>query len=266
MGELQLERMRVFDPRCVYMNTRLIHIELRNGSDDEIIVKSISCKFEMEDGLNFPIKQPQIISLPAGHRTQQTIQFEVGLELTPGSNVPSVEVECLMGHMKPKTITFPHPVGSIVIENIPHRSSFFISHKTSEDTKLAQRLGHYLEKIGFGGYNAEIDRRPGQDLWDEKFFPAIDGCVGLIVLWTAEAEKHPESIKKEILYANEKNKRIMPVVEKGTNPPDVLTKNREYFEVDTNVSEHDLVRLVRSIYNLYMKDELYSDERKFVQT
>ena len=255
MRELELERMNIFDPMCVYLNTRLIHIELRNGSDDKITISAISCKFEMEDALNYPIKKPVNIPLPAGHRTQQSIQFDVGLELTSGSNSASVEIEYLTSQMKPKTITFQRTGSSIIIKNTPSRSSYFISHKIPEDTNLAQRLVHYLEKIGFGGYNAESDRQPGQHIWNEKIYPTIDKSARLIVLWTAEAEKHPEFIKKEIQYAKKKGKRIMAFIEKDTKPSGILPNDTEYFEADSKVSERNLVMFVRSIYNLHMTDQ-----------
>ena len=48
---------------------------------------------------------------------------------------------------------------------------FFLSHKDPENTFIASRLDHYLKKIGFIGYVAENDPKPGLDIWTEKIFP-----------------------------------------------------------------------------------------------
>ena len=251
---MELERVITFEPMCVYFDTRLIYAELRNGSSDEITVRSISCRFKTEDDLDHSIKKPVNISLQAGYRIQQSIQFEVGLELAPSSNAASVKVEYSSGQMEPETATFPHTGNSIIIQNIPSRSSYFISHKIPEDTKLAQRLGHYLGKIGFDGYNAEADRRPGHDIWTEKIYPVIDRSVGFIVLWTAKAEACPEYIEGEIRYAVERGKRVMVLAEEGAKPPNILPTTTEYFEADGRIDERNLVAFARSIYNLYMTD------------
>ena len=174
------------------------------------------------------------------------------------TNCPSIRVEYVSGGAT-HVSTFDKPISCYaIIRPIPeHIQYFFISHKDPMDTKIAKSFDHYLKKIGFSGYIAEDNRQPGLDLWREKIQPSIENCSGLIVIWTAEAIKEPKAILREIKYAQEKNKRIMLLTDKGLDIPDILQKDNEYDCAEDTISEHDVVKMVDKIYQMYL-DGIFS--------
>ena len=250
MGRLILERLKITPQLYVYMSRILIYAEFRNDSDDEIIINSVVCSFQTEKDLpRHEIKSSRPISVPPGSRESLTLQLDTDLELRPSTNSSTVEVEYASGRLESETATFNTPVAYLDIQRIPlDDAHFFISHKIPEDNKLAERLDYYLQKIGFTGYTAEGNPLLGHDLWNEKIYPEIDSCVGLIVLWTAEAERNPESICKEIEHAKEKGKRTILLREENTCIPDGL-QDIEHHSTNGKTGELDLVKLVRNIYH-----------------
>ena len=254
MGGLIFEGLWIITPRCEYMNEILVHIEFKNDSDYEILISSVVCSFQVEDDLpRHEIKSPSPISIPPGNRKPLTMRLEIGLELRYGTNSPTVEVEYASGRSESETTTFSAPGKYLDIQRVPPLGKrFFISHKIPEDTELAERLNYYLQKVGFDGYIAEGDPLLGHDLWTEKIFPAIDSCAGLIILWTAEAEKDPESICREIERAKEKGKKPILLREENACVPDGF-QVIEHTSTTGKTSESDLVRLAYDVYRLHMR-------------
>lgn len=232
----------------------LVHVEIKNNTDDIVQITRAVCSFETEDGHSeheYATSQPYTI--PPGKIRVMRITFQVGLTMKESTNCPSIRVEYVSGGAT-HVSTFDKPISCYaIIRPIPkHIQYFFISHKDPMDTKIAKSFDHYLKKIGFSGYIAEDNRQPGLDLWREKIQPSIENCSGLIVIWTAEAIKEPTAILREIKYAQEKNKRIMLLTDKGLDIPDILQKDNEYDCAEDTISEHDVVKMVDKIYQMYL--------------
>ena len=230
-----------------------VHIEFQNNTGDAIEITQAVCSFQTEIGHpKYTGTTSQPCTIPPGGIGKIKIPFKVDLTMTAYTNRPSIEVEYTVGGSK--TAPFNIPIGChTIIQRIPYRDQyFFISHKDPENTIEAKSLNYYLEKIGFRGYLAEDNRQPGLDLWHEKILPAIEKCAGLIAIWTEKAAQQPEAMLREIKYAQEKNKRIMPLVEKDLDIPDILKGQNEYANTKGTISEPDLVKLVEEIHQMYM--------------
>lgn len=231
-----------------------VFVEFRNNSDAIIEIKSITCSFQVEPSLPKHASQifPHISMRPNNRSSILKIPFTVELTLQFATNYPDLDVEYTIDK-NTKTVSFCNPDTRCIIINPKHppEKHFFLSHKDPENTGLAERLDRHLQKIGFIGYVAENDPKPGLDIWDEKIFPSIDDSTGLIVLWTKDAANSPDTIYKEIEYANKKEKRIILLAEKDVEIPTMLQGTIEYMTIDETIADYDLVRLVDTIHNLY---------------
>lgn len=230
-----------------------VHAEFKNNTKDTIVITQVKCSFQTEDGhprYTKTILQPYTV-LPGEIKTI-FIPFQINLTMKAHTNRPSIEVEYKAGDLKKATIFDMHN-GYVIVRNIPnHHRYFFISHKDPENTEIAQKLDHYLQKIGFNGYVAEKNRQPGLKLWEEKILPAIERCMGLIIIWTAEGAQS-DAIRRELDYAHEKNKIIIIIAEKVQSIPDDFQKTTEYVLVDGQIHESDLVKLAENIHQMYQR-------------
>ena len=229
--------------------------EFRNASEHILEINKITCSFHVEESLprHTVCIEPHTSIRPGNRSPILKIPLAIDLSLSGGTNIPVLEAEYTIDKSTPKKAHFGHPDTKHVIIN-PKRSPekhFFLSHKDPEDTDLASRLDRHLTKIGFIGYMAENYPRPGLDIWNEKIFPVIDDSVGMIVLWTQNSAKTPKAILREIRYAKKKEKIIIPLVEKGTDIPDDLKGTKEYVNTTGDITDLDLVKLVKSIDNIY---------------
>ncbi len=179
------------------------------------------------------------------------MNLKIDLELIPYTNIPFTEVSYTIDNSE-RVKKFECPRGFANINNIPsHDKYFFISHKIPTDTRLARRLDYYLRKIGFWGYVAEAIPQPGQSVWEEKLFPKIEECTGVIVLWTREAKGSPESIDREVRRARKYDKRVMSLIEGESIPDVVANQPEEYIMTSGPITESSLVKLVHRIRMMY---------------
>jgi hypothetical protein len=249
----------------LYLEEGYINAELKNNLCSSIIIEDIICSFQTEAGLvPYEVHSPEKRYVDSGGRITIQIPFTVELDLIPFTNVFSLNVRYRVRGTD-KIIAIPIDgfcvTNSIVI--YPSRQTekyFFVSHKIPEDTSIASKLDHHLQKVGFKGFLAEDNPRPGLDIWAEKIMPAIqdESCIGVIALWGANAEKSPAAIIRELKYAQDYGKTQILLVEKQTNVPDSFPKNvREYQEsIGTSITEVDLIKLVKSIDNMYKSGKL----------
>ena len=254
--DLTLVIAKVIATRPTYLDgdEHWVHTEFQNNTGDAIEITRAACAFQTEVGHpKYTETTSRPCTIPPGGIGKIKIPFKVDLTMTADTNHPSIEVEYPVGGST-KATTFNMPIGChTVIQRIPYRDQyFFISHKDPENTIEAKSLNYYLEKIGFSGYLAEDNRQPGLDLWHEKILPAIEKCAGLIAIWTEKAAQQPEAMLREIEYAQEKNKRIILLVEKDLDIPDILKGQNEYADTKGRISKPDLVKLVEEIHQMYM--------------
>jgi len=249
---LDLENCRSLPERgIVYLDAGQVHPEFRNKSNLPIKIEQVYCAFQTEKGL---IPYEASISMPQELRPRQLARFEIpfraDLGLTAATNSYSIKASGRAGDA-PFSKEFPGR-GYLIIHDIRSTDKhFFISHKDPENTDVAKRLAHYLKKIGFYGFVAENEKRPGVKLWPEKILPAIDGCFGFVILWTEEARAHPENLLRELARARDGSKRMVLLWEDRAGLPDGFTPLLEYVRLPAKVGEQDLVNLVTYIENTY---------------
>ncbi len=249
---LALENCRSLpETNIVYLQSGQVHPEFRNRSDFSVEIERVTCAFQTETGLKpyeVSVAEPQ--ALAPRQLAAFQIPFRASLALVQYTNSYSFVVEGRAQGMEFKKV-FPR-CGYLLIHHVrsPNRH-FFISHKDPENTDLAKRLAHYLRKIGFNGFVAEEEKRPGLDLWVEKIIPAIDGCMGFIVLWTEEAMARPENVLRELDRAKERDKRLLLLIEREAKVPQAFPSSVEYVRVPSKANDQDLIDLVTNIEGIY---------------
>lgn len=238
-----------------YLDELVVITKFKNNSDHIIEIDTVTCSFEPEDSLSACSSSVSLmISLMPNHISSLVkIPFVVDLKLKEYTNNPTLEVTYSVNKSSTKTLKFNTPHTRCIIINPMHppEKHFFLSHKDPKDTLISTRLNHHLMKIGFTGYVAEDDPRPGLDIWDEKIFPSIDTCVGIIVLWTSYAAADPQTIIREVEYANKKGKRVILLAEKDIDIPYLFQGTKEYLTTESKITDIELVKLVEIIEKTY---------------
>lgn len=238
-----------------YLEDGDIVLELKNISNELIEIEKISCSFEADEGLSPPESAiSAMMSIKSNNISRIRIEFKTDLRLRGATNFAKVKVIYRKGKAaKIQSIEFTNPYTQCIIINPIHPAEkhFFISHKDPENTGLATKLDLHLIKIGFRGYVAENDKRPGTDIWKEKIFSSVDDCVALIVLWTSEAASDPTTIFREVHYAKQRQKRIILLAEHGLEIPEVFQGDKEYMQIRGKITIEELVNFVESIEKTY---------------
>lgn len=232
-----------------------VDVEFKNNSEYIIDIDTVTCSFEMEESLPdyFSVVSPNVSIESKNISDMIRIPFKVDLKLRQDTNYPTLVIKYRVNKSQTKTIKFTNPYtrGIIIHPMHPPEKHFFLSHKDPKDIFLATKLDHHLQKIGFMGYMAENDPRPGLDIWYEKIFPSIDTCFGLIVLWTSDAAEDPQTIIREVEYAKKKQKRMILLAEKDVAIPDMFQGTKEYLELNGKIIDVELVKLVEIIERIY---------------
>lgn len=239
-----------------YLEKGHVLVEFKNNSNHVIEIVKVQCYFKAEIGLvpTTSTVSPMISIKPRNLSSLIKIPFVVGLFLTRGTNYATIEVTYRqVDTNKPVTVKFENPDTRYLVISPVHspEKHFFISHKDPEQTTLATKLDQDLIKIGFMGYVAENDKRPGLDIWYEKIIPKIDDCVALIVLWTSDAKKDSKQILREVRHAKMKKKKIITLVEKGVSLHSLFKGTKEYVRTPGKIREPDLIDLIVHIEKTY---------------
>ncbi len=100
----------------------------------------------------------------------------------------------------------------------PRRSTVFISYHRESGTEFAQRLIPALNHAGHGHWLDTIDIKGG-DEWIAAIVEGINRADALVVLVTAEALRS-RWVLREIWFAEEKAKRIIPCLLQPAAPED----------------------------------------------
>lgn len=237
-----------------YLEECDVTLELKNVSDGLIEIEKISCSFTTDDGL-LPTEYfiSAMMSIKPNNISRMRIEFIADLTLQWGTNYATINVTYRKDKTSIQSVTFANPYTRCIIINPIHPAEkhFFISHKDPEDTDLATKLNLHLTKIGFTGYVAENDRKPGTDIWSEKIFPSINDCVALIVLWTSAAAADAATIFREVEYARQRQKRVILLAEHGLEIPQIFQGDKEYVQLKGKITADELVSLVANIEKTY---------------
>ena len=247
-------------PSLFYFNEGCINMEFRNNSDLTIKINEVICKFQTEENIQQeekPHTQKKVYIEPK-NRAMVQIPFTVDLNMILYTNTYSLIVNYQIGRSKEiHSISIRPAQNSIIVySSRQSKKYFFISHKIPEDTNIAGRLDHYLQKIGFKGFLAENNPKPGLDIWKEKILPSIDcpECIGVIAIWSLKAILNPDAIMRELEYGQECGKKQILLVENGAELPIPFPSNTEYQRSLIDIfSESDLINLVNSIDKMYLE-------------
>jgi len=240
-----------------YLEKAEFRVEIKNDSKHTLEIIKISCRFEAENDLPPHIfsREPMISIKPGNISSLIKIPFTVDLSLREATNYSLLEITYRYAKSVDLiTATFGYPDTRYLIIKSVHspEKHFFISHKDPVQTQLGTKLDYHLIKIGFRGYLAENDKSPGLDIWNDKIIPNIDGCVALVVLWTAEATKDSKRILREVKRAKRQKKKIIVLAEKDVKIHKIFKGTKEYYRVaEGKVKEIDLIELVEHIEKLY---------------
>lgn len=239
-----------------YLEKGYILAEFKNNSKHVIEIIKIQCHFQAENGLAPTIStiSPMVSIKPRNLSPLIKIPFVVDLFLTRGTNYATIKVTYRRINVNESvTVKFENPDTRYLIISPVHspEKHFFISHNDPEQTALATKLDQDLIKIGFMGYVAENDKRPGLDIWYDKIIPKIDDCVALIVLWTSDAKKDSKQILREARHAKMKKKKIITLVEKDVSLHSLFKGTKEYVRTSGKIKESDLIDLIVHIEKTY---------------
>jgi len=224
-----------------------IYIQIRNNTSRPLQVEKIECLFELDDEMDkyLPSTMPFLTLGPKQRNRMIRIVCEADLSLKAHTNFFRVRIHYTSDSKK-------------IIEYDPHKflvfvplgeedKQFFISHKDKEDTDISRLLAKLLRKLGYKGYLAEDDKRPGMNLWKEKIPSEIKCSAGFIILWTKNATKNPKNIYRELEIAKKMNKHLILAREDGVDIPKDFPKEIEYFNLESPILAHQLKELVYSI-------------------
>jgi hypothetical protein len=261
-----------------YLNEGSINAEFRNIPSSSITVEDVVCRFQTEEGLVpyvYEAHADKKARVESNHRVTIKIPFVAELCLKGGTNVYSFSISYERSESEEiftLAMHAPSVENFVIIYPLRGQSDkcFFISHKIPEDTALATKLDHYLQKIGFKGWLAEANLRPGLDIWSEKIMPTIknENCIGIIALWDSLAIKGPDAMIRELKYAKDCSKKQILLVERALvehdkggkrdlGLPTVFQKRKEYQRsLGATITEIDLVHLVMSIGQTYQNGRL----------
>lgn len=247
-----------------FLDEGWINLELRNNSDSNLFLEDVECTFQSEEGFDpYKVHSLEKKIIRPGCRTNVKISFCAELHVKEFTNTFSLRAFYRYKDCEPliiQSLDGFSVINSIIIYSVRRAKYFFVSHKIPEDSTLASRLNHYLKKVGFEGFLAEADPRPGLDIWTGKIIPAIRNpdCLGLIVLWGSNAVKDPKAILRELKYGRDLDKTLIVVKQKRVEVPNSFPrKTKEYQQtIGQAIAETDLVDLVRSINKMYSEGEL----------
>jgi hypothetical protein len=243
-------------PTYLYLERGLISVEIRNLLHRRIIVEKLLCRFIEAKPKVTLVSDFRPFPIESGHSGDASVIFRVPISCPPQTNY------CRLGlqyrELGRKTITiWPNSQTArpyIIVQNIPKRREFFfISHKSKENTLLARSLKLFLDRVGFGGYIAEDEEKPGlMNYWSDKIYPAIKTSTAVVVLWTKIAQKHCRNIMREVEYAKKPDvsRERYVLASFGTSPNPVSPKDsKEYVRFDESNSDSRMIQLVKIIYD-----------------
>ncbi len=139
--------------------------------------------------------------------------------------------------------------------------SVFISHST-KDRGLVISLASLLQKFGVQTHVADWYLAPGEPL-AKKMLGLIEQADCVVALLTREGMRS-HWVHQEIGFSLQKEKAVVPMVEKGTDPQNLgALQGIEYIEYDAHQPEPALNKLAQYVNTLKL-DKEQKDKTKLV--
>lgn len=241
---LELEHAERLERDVAYLSATRYPFWLRNASDYVIHVRSASVKLQGEDtsvaGAEALVNRRDglPLRLEPGSRASVQVGLFPPLLAQPGSNslTVSVEFETLSdrGVGTPRSLLRPQ-FDYIILGRAPSHpaAEVFVSFVDPENERIADVAAMYLDRAGIRPYLAKRDTRTGCDYWEEKIYPAIERSAGVLVIWTPDTFRRPESVIREIAHAKKRNIPVGLFRSAGAQLPGEYPKNiKEYASFD----------------------------------
>lgn len=211
-GMLAFEHAEGRDRTATFLRRKRLELWLRNISKGALHLRSISVTLQAEHpslqgDASLVVGQGGLdVHLPPGAREWVELAVVPPLVALPGSNVWSVSAEFEQvgdrGVGAPRRETRSQ-FDWLNLRDAPSHpdAEVFVSFVDPENDELAQLAELYLRRAGIRPYLAKRDTRTGCDYWDDKILPAIERAAGVLVIWTAETLRRPDSVLREIEHA-----------------------------------------------------------------
>lgn len=116
---------------------------------------------------------------------------------------------------------------------IQRETDIFISYKSEDGWNYAKDLHDVLIKKGYAAFLSSNDLREGN--YEQQLYKKIDECIYVVVILSPKALSNCEDeercwVRKEVRYALQNNKKIIPVMLHGFEWPQNLPKDMEDFD------------------------------------
>lgn len=137
--------------------------------------------------------------------------------------------------------------GSIMVTDSPKQDKkIFISHSNDrEDKSVVENISNALQKAGFTPYVAEKHPKLGSNLWGKIRDEICDSDL-FMVLCTARGSESRD-VGEEIGFARGKDKKIIPIIEKGVHAPGSLL-GEEYVLLDRKKIDDCMYRIIEHVF------------------
>lgn len=125
----------------------------------------------------------------------------------------------------------------IEVREVPahETAEIFVSFVDPDNENLATLASVMLRRAGLRPYLAREDSHPGCDYWADKIYPAIARSTGLFAIWTADTDRRPDKVMREITYAKSTNVAVGLFLSNGLAPPPAFpAKLKEHVPFDVN--------------------------------
>lgn len=243
-GIITFEHAEGPDRFATFLRRERLALWVRNTSIGAVHLRSVSITLQPEhatlqhDPSLVATRGGLLVHLPPGARECVELTISPPLVALPGSNVWSVSAE--FEQVGTRGVGAPRcdsrsQFDWINLHDAPSHSKaeVFVSFVDPENDELAQLAELDLRRAGVRPYLAKRDTRTGCDYWDDKILPAIERAAGVLVIWTAETLRRPDSVLREIEHAQRVGVAVGLFRANGTQlPPNYPKTIKEYAGFD----------------------------------
>lgn len=197
----------------------LQNIRLTNNTTEPMIVTKVLLNFECQAGHTYSIKCQKTIE-PKNTESLPNVEITIPLGMPTGAQryAAGVETKQFVKKKWETDVSFAARGKFIEIQPLkPKDFKVFISHSNSENDKtIVDACKDAMVTCGITAYFAEADNKAGQILWD-KILREITYSDAFLVLCTIDGTNSGD-IREEIGIALGCGKKIIPIVQEGTEP------------------------------------------------
>lgn len=205
---LEILKSDLIDREVLFGERYQLAIWLKNKSSKALCVRAVWVRLQPDTGwVGLPdrmvFKSDLGVELLPDHKILARVPVVPPLDCLAHSNFVDVTVDygtledLRNGHCR--QVTRQH-LDWLLVKDVPAPpgTDVFVSFKDQENEDLAQLAVKYLRRAGLSPYLARDDRRCGCDYWEDKITPAIRRSAGVLVIWSSDTVRRPDSVLREI--------------------------------------------------------------------